>query len=170
MKRILGVWLLFACIGVYAQGQKSKATKKKFMDANTGFELMYPDSVTPVVLKNNEDIKAQVAPFTIEIYREKHTPIDSIADDCYQFIKEHKNRHKLKLKEFLCADGAAGSIYYSYIYEIEKGSNTVLLKFVHRHCNVCVDAAGKPIPFNEAKDLHWVKDIIESAEFVKSRK
>jgi hypothetical protein len=183
MKRILGILLIFTfgSFCVCAQGQKSKAEKKKFVDTNTGFELTYPDSVTPVVMKNNEDIKTQVGPFTLEIYKEKEAPfkkegktvyvaMDAIADDCYQFVKEHKNKHKVDLKEFLCTEGAAGTIYYSYIYQIEKGHYTVLLKFVHRHCNACVDAEGKPIAFNETKDLHWVKDIVESAQFIKNRK
>ncbi len=163
------ILLLITFSSLYVSAQ-SKATAKKFTDKETGFQLTYPDTVTPVVLKNNEDIKSQVEPFVIEVYNQKQAKkLDSITGGCYKFDEVHKNKHKVAMKEFSCEEGAAGSLYYTFLYTIEKGNYTILIKFLHRHSDVYTDKKGKPVPFNKKKDLRWALDIIESVQFVKQQ-
>ncbi len=156
MKCILRTLLLivFSSYSVCAQTKTIQPIKKKYADRRTGFELSYPDSVTAIILKNNEDIKTQMEPFVIEVYKEKAIPfrIDAVPDACYKYSKVYKNKYKAELKEYTCIDGAAGSTYYTFLYVIEKkGYDTILLKFLHKHCNVCTDEKGNPIPFNEKR-------------------
>ncbi len=169
MKQLL---ILFICssLAVCAQSKTGKAAKKTFTDKETGFQLSYPDSVPAVILKNNENIKESVEPFVIEVYNQKQAKkLDSITDACYKFDEVHKNKHKLEMKEFSCEEGAAGSLYYTFLYTIQKGNYTILIKFLHRHINVYTDKKGKPVPFNKKKDIRWALDIIESAQFVKQQ-
>jgi hypothetical protein len=190
MKYIFSAVLFFAfsSLPVCAQTKKSKTekkttkpAKKKFVDGVTGFELMYPDSVKPVVLKNNEDVKSQIEPFVIEVYKEQEAPIkkdgkpvyiamEEIPDACYLYSGMCKSKYKVELKEFLCAEGAAGTVYYSFIYTIEKEHNTIVLKFIHKHCNSCVNEEGEVSVFDKEKDIRWIKDIIESVKFVEHGK
>lgn len=169
MKHLL-ILLLFSNLVVCAQSKTSKPAKKTFMDKETGFQLSYPDSLIPVVLKNNENIKESIEPFVIEVYNQKQAKqLDSITGGCYKFDEVYKNKHKLAMKEFSCQEGAAGSLYYTFLYTIEKGNYTILIKFLHRHSNVFTDKKGKPVPFTKKKDMHWAMDIIESAQFVKQQ-
>jgi hypothetical protein len=166
MKNILRLLLLFtfSTCSIYAQTKKHAI--KKFTDEVTGFSVAYPDSITPVILKNKEDIKAEVEPFVLEIYAAKKAAVsaETISDDCYKFTQAYTNKYKIAMKEFLCTEGAAGTTYYSYIYLIEKGQHTILLKFLHKHCNSCTNKQGKTIPFNNKKDIRWIKDIVESVQ------
>lgn len=172
MKYILSILLLiaFSSFSVCGQNKTKQPVKKKYVDKGIGLELSYPDSVTPVILKNNEDIKAEMEPFVIEIYKEKAVPfrLDTVPDACYKFSKVYKNKYKAELKEYTCTDGAAGSMYYTFLYIIErKGYDAILLKFLHKHCNVCIDEKGNSIPFNEKKDIRWINDIVESVQIKK---
>src|SRR6185437_2784098 len=106
----------FGSFGVSAQTKSGKAekkttklAKKKFVDTGIGFELVYPDSVKPVVLKNNEDVKSQIEPFVIEVYKEQEAPIkkegkpvyiamEDIPDACYMFSGMCENKHKVEMK------------------------------------------------------------------------
>lgn len=169
MKQLL-ILLLFSSFVVCAQSKATKPTKKTFIDKETGFQLSYPDSIAATVLKNNENIKESVEPFVIELYNQKQAKkLDSITGGCYKFDAVYKNKHKLAMKEFSCQEGAAGSMYYTFLYTIEKGSYTILIKFLHRHTNVFTDKKGKPVPFTKKKDMRWAMDIIESAQFVKQQ-
>lgn len=187
MKYVLSALLFFMCSGfsVCAQTKTEKKinrlSQKKFVDASVGFELMYPDSVKPVVLKNNEDIKMKAEPFVIEIYKEQEAPVkkdgksvyismEAIPDDCYQYTEMIMSKHKVEMKEFVCAEGTAGTVYYSFIYTIEKEHNTMVLKFIHKHCNSCEDKEGFVSVFDKEKDTRWIKNIVESARFVKPHK
>jgi hypothetical protein len=169
MKRILSLLLVFTLsnFAIYAQTKKrateKKTEKKFFLDEVSGFKLSYPDSITAVILKNNEDIKAVIEPFVIEVCTDAK-PIN-IADDCYQPTQTLTSKYKVELKEFLCTEGAAGTMYYSFIYLIQKGERTFLLKFLHEHCNACTNKNGKSIPFNKKKDVRWVKDIVRSVQW-----
>ena len=162
------ILLLITFSSLYVSAQ-SKATAKKFTDKETGFQLTYPDTVTPVVLKNNEDIKAQVEPFVIEIKKATQAQVkkqDSVPDAFYKFTRLYKNKHKVELKEFVCVEGAAGHLYYTFLYEVENTRYSISIKFLHKHRNVSTDKEGKPKPFSD-KDIRWVTDIIESAKFTK---
>ncbi|MHB8260222.1 MAG: hypothetical protein ACYDCN_14310 [Bacteroidia bacterium] len=157
-------------LSLCAQNKTLKSSEKIYTDTLTGFELVYPDSITPFIVKSNEDIKSQMKPFVIEFYKE--TPkrkMDSIPDACYKFNQVFKSKYKVAFKEFSCAEGAAGSVYYTFIYTLKKEhyNYTILLKFLHRHCDICLDTEGRPIAFNKKKDIRWVTDIMESTRFVK---
>jgi hypothetical protein len=169
MKKLVTLLLIITC-SAFTVCAQSKTAKKTFTDKETGFQLSYPDSVVAVILKNNEDIKANEEPFVIEVYNQKQAKkLDSITGGCYKFDEVHKNKHKVAMKEFSCEEGAAGSLYYTFLYTIEKGNYTILIKFLHRHSDVYTDKKGKPVPFNKKKDMHWALDIIESVQFVKQQ-
>jgi hypothetical protein len=177
------VFFTFSTFVVYGQVKKSDTEKndskvltEKFVDDDKGFEIQFPDSITPLILGDNEDIKPTIEPFVIEIYKEQEAPfkhdgkpvfisMEAIPDDCYQFMKVYTNQNDVELKEFLCVEGAAGTSYYSFIYLIEREHYNVLLKFVNKSCIGCLDEEGKTKALN--KDMLWITNIIDSAKFTK---
>jgi hypothetical protein len=168
-KLIILLLVVYTNFNAYAQNRTGKALRKTFVDKETGFQLTYPDTVAPVILKSNEDIKSHIEPFVIEIKKVNHVQVkngDSLPDDCYKFTRVYKNKHKVELKEFVCIEGAAGHLYYTFLYEVENTRYTISIKFLHKHRNVATDKDGKVKPFSD-KDIRWVTDIIESAKFTR---
>ncbi|HEX7412811.1 MAG TPA: hypothetical protein VF411_02110 [Bacteroidia bacterium] len=169
MKQLV-ILALFAVssLAIRAQSKAIKSSSKIYIDTLTGFQLTYADSIAPFIVKSNENIKAQMEPFVIEFYKETlKKKMDTIPDACYQFNQVYKNKYKLGFKEYSCTEGAAGSLYYTFLYTLKKEHYTILLKFIHRHVDVYTEKTGKPIPFNKKKDIRWVADIMESARFIK---
>ncbi|HXC05328.1 MAG TPA: hypothetical protein VNZ86_11285 [Bacteroidia bacterium] len=172
MKKQIGLLFLLCLAGMQYKAQQGV---KKYTDTVNRFELVYNDSLTPVVLSNNEDIKDQTDPFVIEVYVEKEAPVkvggkaplvamDAIADDCYAFVKDIHTKEGATFKLFACTNGGGGHTYYNYIFQMEKTHRYVLLKFINVGCNACEDDKGNPIPYDETKSMKWMLDIVNSVK------
>ncbi len=168
--KIKSTLLILLCLSTFLA---SAQTQKEFQDKASHFRLFYPDSLTPVVLSANEDIEAQADVFVIEVYQKKQKfsgqneksdtgPLILGPDNCYTYKKEYKTKKGLIFKLYTCDEGAAGHLYSSSIFMIEKAHRTYLLKFTNSFCNVCTDDKGDPIVYNEKKATQWMMDILQS--------
>jgi hypothetical protein len=164
-------------LGLLASSATAQHTKQ-YQDKQNHFTLTYPDSISPVILKANEDIKAQMDPFVIEVYVEKVgttaangkktiIPMGPITDDCFKFNQICKTKSGLHLKKFSCSEGAAGKQYYSYIFMLEKKHHFILLKFMNMHANVSDDTGASPAVYDETKMTRWIVNIVDSLKLDK---
>jgi hypothetical protein len=129
------------------------------------------------LIKTPVDIKAQGGTFVIQVYETKDAAtdtmsptalhaLDSLPDECYRFVKVYTSKKKIRFREYSCSDGAAGHTYYTYLYRLHKKNNTILLKFTNAHCNACMDAHDRPIPYDEKKETHWMQLILDSVKLL----
>ncbi|HEV7231418.1 MAG TPA: hypothetical protein VGO45_08830 [Bacteroidia bacterium] len=144
-----------------------------YKDTLNHFELIYPDSLDAVVLKNNEEIKALKDRFAIEVYIEKEAPfqtggkrplvaMDAIDDDCYKFIRNLRSKSGVSFKLYSCMESATEDRYYNYIFLMEGVHKNLLLKFINITCIGCKDGQGKPLVYDEKKSMKWMLDIVGS--------
>jgi hypothetical protein len=165
-------------LGLLASSATAQHTKQ-YQDKQNHFTLTYPDSISPVILKANEDIKAQMDPFVIEVYVEKEAtadaakgkkvlvPMSPIPDDCFKFDKICKTKSGLHLKKFICSEGAAGKQYHSYIFMLEIKHRYILLKFMNTYSNVNADMGANPPVYDETKMTRWIVNIVDSLKLDK---
>jgi len=159
--------VLTSACQAYAQSVHS------YLDSAAHFELQYPDSVKPVVLHKNGDIKGMTDAFVLQVLEEKATgqevegipvyiELDSVSDDCYQFVSRLTTGNGTVFKRYTCSEGAAGQTYYNYIFQLKKGHWDILLKFLNSSCNACTDEQGNPLVYDEKKSMKWILDIVNS--------
>jgi hypothetical protein len=162
-KSLLFSFFWFVILALHAQGLH------QYSDSINHFSFSYAASVRPVILMNNEDIKGQVDSFDVEVVSKTINPAsvnpDSVADDCYQFMKDLHLKNKITFNIYSCNENAAGHSYYNYIFLLKGRDKNIYFKFLNVACNGCTDDKGKPVVFDEDKSMQWIFSIVKSVQY-----
>jgi hypothetical protein len=157
-KNIFLYFLLFAGSPLFSQ---------TFQSNDNAFRFNYPKKVTPVVIPAAQPIKDATDTLDIQSASVNPAAMDSIPDDCYNVVKVFVTKSGVKFSEYECDQGAAGTMYYNYLYTTQKNNYRVILKFTVPHCNACADDQGNTIPYDEKKETAWFTGVLESLKFNK---